>query len=110
MQTIGIDDSRLNVMLPVILRELHRRGERKVAEMLTEALQSRSDLWEPPVGRRIIRTKRVLDKMGWSKTTLWRRVKAGSFPPPIRLGPNMNGWPEDVIDDIISGMAAEALK
>ena len=29
------------------------------------------------VGKRIIRTTRVTEKMGWSRTTLWRWVRFG---------------------------------
>jgi prophage regulatory protein len=59
-------------------------------------------------GRRIIRTKQVLEKLPWSRTTLWRRVRDGSFPPPIRLGPNLNGWLEQAVDDKIDELVAEA--
>ena len=43
---------------------------------------------------RMLRTSDVLVAMGWSRTTLWRRVRAGAFPPPVELGPNINGWLE----------------
>jgi prophage regulatory protein len=63
---------------------------------------------EAPRGKRIIRTKEVLAKVPWSRTTLWRRVRDGSFPPPIRLGPNLNGWLEQAVDDKIDELVAEA--
>ncbi len=28
----------------------------------------------------------VMALTGWGRTTTWRRVKEGAFPPPIRLG------------------------
>ena len=34
----------------------------------------------------ILRTRAVLELMGLSRTTLWRRRKAGDFPAPVRLG------------------------
>ena len=40
----------------------------------------------------MLRTPEVLAAMGWSRTTLWRRVRAGVFPAPAELGPNINGW------------------
>ena len=129
MHSVGIDGRRLQVVLPGILHDLQERGEEKVAELLAEILQS-CGIYEPAnrkvlapiqtrsvrkvvdppeqVGKRIIRTKRVLEKMGWSRTTLWRRVRSGDFPRPIRLGPNMNGWLEEAIDNKISALAAEA--
>ena len=34
----------------------------------------------------ILRTKDVLNVVGFARTTLWRRVKSGDFPQPVRLG------------------------
>ncbi len=50
-------------------------------------------------GRRILRAKAVTTRMGWSRTTLWRRVRAGEFPAPVKTGPNTVGWFDDVVDD-----------
>ena len=40
----------------------------------------------------MLRKPEVLAQMGWSSTTLWRRVRAGAFPAPVELGPNSVGW------------------
>ena len=34
----------------------------------------------------ILRTPAVLALIGLSRTSLWRRVSAGDFPAPVRLG------------------------
>ena len=34
----------------------------------------------------ILRIAHVIASTGLSRTTLWRRVKSGDFPAPIRLG------------------------
>lgn len=31
-------------------------------------------------------------------STLWRWVKAGHFPAPVKLGPQTTAWPVDVLD------------
>ena len=49
-------------------------------------------------GRRILRAKTVTARMGWSRTTLWRRVRAGEFPAPVQTGPNAVGWFDDEVD------------
>ena len=49
-------------------------------------------------GRRILRAKAVMSRMGWSRTTLWRRVRAGEFPAPVDTGPNSVGWFDDEVD------------
>lgn len=34
----------------------------------------------------------VTEIAGIKKSEIWRRVKAGTFPPPIRLGPRCTRW------------------
>lgn len=31
-------------------------------------------------------------EVGLSRTTLWRMVKAGTFPKPVKLSPRRIGW------------------
>ena len=38
------------------------------------------------VQRQILRLKDVVELVGLSKTTIWRRMRAGEFPPALRLG------------------------
>ncbi len=40
----------------------------------------------------MLRAPEVMAQMGWSRTTLWRRVRDGAFPAPVELGPNSIGW------------------
>jgi len=35
-----------------------------------------------------LRVRKVTEMVGFSKTTLYARVKEGTFPKPIRLGPH----------------------
>ena len=41
---------------------------------------------------RIIRLPEVVRLTGLSKPTIHRRYRAGTFPPPLKLGPNAIGW------------------
>ncbi len=50
-------------------------------------------------GRRLLPAKQVMTRMGWSRTTLWRRVRAGDFPAPVKTGPNSVDWFEDEVDE-----------
>ncbi len=50
-------------------------------------------------GRRLISPKRVMARMDWSRTTLWRRVRAGKFCAPVSTGVNSIGFYEDEVDD-----------
>ncbi len=47
--------------------------------------------------RRLLRPKEVMALMGWSRTTLWRRVRAGEFPAPVSTGANITAFYEDEV-------------
>lgn len=44
------------------------------------------------MGDRMLCAAQVCEITTWSRTTLWRRIRAGEFRPPRRLGPNRVGW------------------
>jgi len=41
---------------------------------------------------RMMNVKEVMDLTGLSRTTLWRRVRQGTFPIPRQLGPRRFAW------------------
>ena len=55
--------------------------------------------FEHSPSRRLVSAKQVMIRMGWSRTTLWRRVRAGEFPAPVKTGPNSVDWFDDEVDD-----------
>lgn len=49
--------------------------------------------------RRIIRGYKAAEKkVGKSRVQIWRDISAGTFPPPLELGPNSVAWFEDELD------------
>ncbi len=50
----------------------------------------------------MLRVPAVMAHTGLSRTTIWRRVRAGTFPPPTELGQNSIGWPEPAISSWLS--------
>ena len=40
----------------------------------------------------LLRVKDVERELGISRTTIWRLVKAGTFPPPLRITPKAIAW------------------
>ena len=40
----------------------------------------------------VLRPREVCNVLSVSRTTLWRRVRDGSFPAPLRLSDNIVGW------------------
>jgi prophage regulatory protein len=43
---------------------------------------------------RMLKAPEVMERTGLSRTTIWRRVRAGTFPAPVELGVNSIGWQE----------------
>ena len=52
---------------------------------------------------RLLRLPEVIERVGLSKTTLWRLRQAGEFPEPVALSLGRNGWYEADIDRWIAG-------
>ena len=46
---------------------------------------------------KMLRAPEVMVRTGLSRVTIWRRVRAGSFPAPVEIGINSIGWPESEI-------------
>ena len=42
----------------------------------------------------ILHLDAVISRTGKSRTTLWRDVRAGRFPAPVKVGRNRIGWLE----------------
>ncbi len=57
--------------------------------------------------KRILRPVQSQAKLGIGHTQFWQWVKNGKLKPPIRLGPNSVGHPEDEIDGLIDQLIAE---
>lgn len=51
-----------------------------------------------PESERIIRLKTVLYRSGLSRSTVYRKIKEGTFPPQIKLGINGTGWKESELN------------
>ena len=51
---------------------------------------------------RMLRTPEVVRLTGLSKTTIWRRVRSGDFPVPVKLGSlgtRSIGWREAELEE-----------
>jgi len=42
--------------------------------------------------RTFLRLPAVIEATGWSRTTIWHKVKEGVLPAPIPIGPNTIAW------------------
>lgn len=46
----------------------------------------------------ILRRRQVQTRTGLSRSTIYERIKAGSFPSPVSLGARAVGWIESEIE------------
>ncbi|MFC5323939.1 helix-turn-helix transcriptional regulator [Bradyrhizobium oligotrophicum] len=51
---------------------------------------------------RIIRLKTVLARTGLSRSTIYRKIAEGTFPPQIKISSNGTGWHESEINGWIA--------
>jgi prophage regulatory protein len=59
---------------------------------------------------KFLRAKAVQERLGCGRVHLWRVVKAGQFPAPVKLSPRMTVWPENEVDAWIEAKIAESRK
>lgn len=50
----------------------------------------------------ILRLPQVTQRTGLSRSTIYARIKAGQFKPPISLGARAVGWLESDIEEFIN--------
>jgi prophage regulatory protein len=50
----------------------------------------------------ILRRKQVEARTGLSRSTIYARIKAGTFPAPVSLGPRAVGWIENDVQRWLS--------
>lgn len=55
---------------------------------------------------RIIRMKTVLARTGLSRSTIYRKIAEGTFPPQLRISANGTGWHESDINRWIENPVA----
>lgn len=46
----------------------------------------------------ILRLPAVKEKTGNSRSTIYKRIKDGLFPRPVKIGPRSGGWPAYEVD------------
>ncbi len=58
----------------------------------------------------ILRRKQVEARTGLSRSTIYDRMKAGTFPAPISLGAKAVGWIESEIDAWLNAQIEKSRK
>jgi prophage regulatory protein len=49
-------------------------------------------------GNRFLRLPEVVERTGYSRTSIYRAAAAGKFPAPIKTGARMSAWLEHEVD------------
>lgn len=52
----------------------------------------------PEVGERLIRIREVIYRTGLARSTIYKMMKAGTFPAAIRLGKRFTAWTQSSVD------------
>lgn len=58
----------------------------------------------------ILRRKQVEARTGLARSTIYDRIKAGTFPAPVSLGAKAVGWIESEIDAWLNARIQESRK
>jgi prophage regulatory protein len=53
-----------------------------------------------------VRQSLLVQYIPFSSATLWRRVKDGSFPAPVKLSPNVTAWDVSKVRDWMQSLEA----
>lgn len=59
---------------------------------------------------RILRLNDVRKLLNLHKSTIYRMIKAGDFPAPIKLGPNSVGWKVTEIEEWLASRPRGAVQ
>ena len=57
---------------------------------------------------KILRRKQVESRIGLSRSTIYERIKAATFPAPISLGAKSVGWIESEVDAWLSAQVEKS--
>ena len=60
------------------------------------------------VEQAILRIADVRAATGLSRATVWRMVKAGTFPAPVALGKRAIGWRREAVESWVEGLQEKA--
>ena len=51
-----------------------------------------------PLSPRVLKLPEVAERTGKKRSSIYRDIAAGSFPPPVKLGERASGWLEHEIN------------
>ena len=61
-------------------------------------------------GIKMLLIRAVEDKSGYKRTSIYNKVKEGTFPAPVKLGPRRIAWAQHVLDEFLSKKITESAR
>jgi prophage regulatory protein len=61
-----------------------------------------------PVAKKLYRMEELVAMGFGSRASIYKRIRAGQFPPPIRLGPNSVAWIRENVEEWLEERALSA--
>lgn len=58
----------------------------------------------------LLRRSAVESRTGLSRSEIYRRMKEGSFPKPVALGPGAVAWPSTAVDQWVADRIAQGTR
>jgi prophage regulatory protein len=58
----------------------------------------------------VIKLPAVVDQTSLSRTTIYRLISQGTFPAPIKIGPNAVGWLQQDVSEYIMARKVESMQ
>ena len=55
-----------------------------------------------------VRLPELLEQLAVGKTTLYARIKQGTFPPPVKFGERVSAWPEHEVNTVVNAYMRSA--
>ena len=55
----------------------------------------------------ILRLPEVMRRVPLSRSAIYKRIKEGTFPAPVPLGPRAVGWPDDEVGEWVAARYRE---
>lgn len=57
-----------------------------------------------------VRLPELLEQLAVGKTTLYARIKQGTFPPPVKFGERVSAWLEHEVNTVVNAYMRSATK
>ncbi|MYL00803.1 MAG: AlpA family phage regulatory protein [Gammaproteobacteria bacterium] len=58
--------------------------------------------------QRLLTLTEVMERLTLGRTAIYKMIRAGKFPAPLKIGERASRWPADVVENWLQDRAREA--